>query len=254
MIDRLWKNRFVQGVGRVIAVGATLLLLTNPAGAATLSFGAATNVGAGTGSLATPGNQVVIQAVDVNGAGGTTGGVTFTAGSPGTTGQSGGYAGANPANLTGNATFDSILDTATFFGPGMAPPAPGTGDLITLTGLTVGAQYTIQLFSVDNRLGSAGGSTIFDSNLAGGGDDSALVNYNTGQFIIGTFTADAATQTVRAFSGGGGFDSGIINAFVLRQIVPEVNAANCAMPIALIGLVLLALVDRRKRLSGTPLC
>lgn len=122
---------------------------------------------------------------------------------------SAGYAG------TSNSAFNAVMNGFAYDGV----------QTIKLTGLTIGQTYSIQLFSIDNR-GCCGPrtQTFSDQN----GNTSAAYLHNADDYLIGTFTAGAATQT---FTGAGqtinGSCSGNVcsnlNAVVLRQVsaVPE---------------------------------
>ena len=85
----------------------------------------------------------------------------------------------------------------------------------TLTGLTIGQGYKVQLWLNQSR--DTGSATVA---ISGGGNSVTLTSNNTGvrggvgQYTIGTFTADTTTQVI-TFSPGGG--SGIaVNAIQLR--------------------------------------
>jgi len=89
---------------------------------------------------------------------------------------------------------------------------------LTISGLMVGGQYQFQFWS--NLSSQMFGYQI----TATGGNNSVTLSSNTasavgglGQFVIGSFTADAVTQNI-TFLGDG--DGGFLNAFQLRQ-VPE---------------------------------
>ena len=123
------------------------------------------------------------------------------------------------------------------------------GSTLTLRGLIVGQSYEFQWWSdVDgapfsNAFGGvasarAGNTVTLDSNTTD-------VEGGFGQYVIGTFVADAATQTI-SFSGTQpGSQSGAVNGFQLRQIpaptIPEPGTT-------LFGLALLApALTRRAR-------
>lgn len=104
------------------------------------------------------------------------------------------------------------------------------------SGLTVGQQYQVQLFASDKR---------------GGGDSAALLSFRdefanfspsvvAGSFtsVLGTFTANATTQTL----GVSSTTNAILNAYVLRA-VPEPASGTLAMLAAGAGM----LAGRRRR-------
>jgi hypothetical protein len=129
---------------------------------------------------------------------------------------------------------------------GWASPLNAGPRTLTLNGLTVGRTYQFQWWSDVNgnvitntvqAIATAGNSVTLDSNTtdATGG---------LGQYVIGTFVADAATQNI-AFtkSNPNASYSGAVNAFQLRDlgVVPEPSTA-------LFGLALTgATLVRRRR-------
>ena len=87
---------------------------------------------------------------------------------------------------------------------------------LVITGLIVGTQYQFQSWT-NNSSGTFG----YGTSLTGGNNTSSFLSGNTqgmpgglGQFIIGTFTADSATQTI----GYGADEVAYLNAFQLRRI------------------------------------
>lgn len=94
------------------------------------------------------------------------------------------------------------------------------GYTLTLSGLTVGQEYEFQVWSNNSGrdfFGSAGDFPTYVSDPDFNGVDLFPGDSNpaiAGQFAIGTFIADNATQV---FLMGSGEISGIINGFQLRQ-------------------------------------
>jgi len=93
--------------------------------------------------------------------------------------------------------------------------------VLTLNGLTVGQKYLFQSWTNDSTAPDAGRSL----NVQSGGATSLTVDFNTtdleggvGQYLIGTFTADATSQVITYVA----FTNGVaeIGAFQLRSI-PE---------------------------------
>ena len=100
----------------------------------------------------------------------------------------------------------------------------------TLHGLTSGNDYLLQLWVADVRFGSTQTQTF-----TSGGNTTDPIFIKTGQYVIGTFTADATTQEVT-------MNGNIMNGMQLRHIpVPEPSTT------ALLGLGGLALILRRRK-------
>ena len=98
---------------------------------------------------------------------------------------------------------------------------PDTGTL-TLNGLTPTQQYMVQIWSNDGRVGSlnqlvtftAGNAVSLNRNTTGGG--------GLGQWVIGTFTADAITQDITVSNS---LSQGLaINGLQVRTTIPEPSA------------------------------
>lgn len=115
---------------------------------------------------------------------------------------------------------------------------------LTLNALTVGATYEFQIWSNQSNTASsrsllvtAGNSVTLDSNTtnAVGG---------VGQFAIGTFTADATSQSF-ALTGAGGDDFQPMNAFQLR-VIPEPGS----VALLTVGAGALLLSNRRRRMRN----
>ena len=114
----------------------------------------------------------------------------------------------DPHNRNGDINYETLLGTMTW--------ASATATL-TLTDLVPGNQYRVQLWLADTRDCCSGRLKTYDS-----GDGTTQVVLDSGppsQFVIGNFTADAATQSLRCV-GGGGPDHPQYNALVLRDLGP----------------------------------
>ena len=119
---------------------------------------------------------------------------------------------------------------------------------LTLNGLTIGQDYLFQSW-VNEPRGNSIVSTRTET-LTGGTNTSAVVTYNTtqaeggtGQYLVGSFTATAATQAIdyQALAHPAPeYTSTQIQAFELRA-TPEPTSA------ALVGLGTLLLAARRRR-------
>jgi|GEM_PF-657116 len=99
---------------------------------------------------------------------------------------------------------------------------------VTLNCLTPGHNYSVQLWVNDSRSGATAGRT---ENVSSTGGNSATLAYNNtqaqggvGQYTIGTFTADALTQSF-LLDGvlPAGNDSSQINAIQVRDTTPGIG-------------------------------
>lgn len=122
-----------------------------------------------------------------------------------------------------SAAYGSLLDQAFF------TSSNNSNVTLTLSGLTIGNSYLVQFFVQDSRSFGAGATVTVNS-----GGNSATLDYNNteaaggrGQFVTGTFTADAATQAFTFVPTS----NAIINGFQLRTtaVIPEPSS------LALIG-------------------
>lgn len=141
-----------------------------------------------------------------------------------------------------SASYQSLITGAAWIDKGSGNP------VVTLNNLTIGKDYTLQIWISDYRnlaenrsatLSSGANSVSLDYNGnpfgAGSNTDS---NGGVGQFTIATFTANSLTQT---FQMGGDALVPQMNAIQLRSI-PEPSAT------LLLGLGGLGLMARRKRI------
>lgn len=150
---------------------------------------------------------------------------------------------------TGVSAYQDILTVGGY--TSNADAASGTFK-ITISGLTANSTYQVQVwtpFWADSAF-----STRFSASLPDGATNSNAINQsptlllgNGGQqpqFVIGTFTADAATQNI-SYYGDSGY--GVVGA-VAVSTVPEPSVV--AM-LAFGGIVLVCLLARRR--TGTSL-
>lgn len=145
--------------------------------------------------------------------------VGFTAQTTGPSGWNNPF--SNSSIYTGGSVgtdFAAILDSFAF---GDTPGNPGTETLTlgTFNSLNVGQSYFVQLFVSDDRTTALQNR---QQDYTGGGNTSALYANGLSYSLTGTFIADAATQNIsfRVFPPSGSA-SPIINAFQVRQLVPE---------------------------------
>jgi hypothetical protein len=247
----------------LVATLAALAAFTFTAQAAVVTWGAATDI-AGDADVSTSGSLVM----------------AFNFGDPAVTGTTVNGVTFDPFALltndsqlsytVGNATLSTTDDrgprgatTSTWqaLPPGYTSLLTSAAELIadrsytlTLSGLTVGQEYKFQMWVnnsdreyfgydfptyVDDGNGNGEALYTGDNGLNGGGQG---VNAppRPGQYIIGTFTADASFQD---FLMGGSEISGVVNGFQLREAAP---AAPPVTPIpepgsALVGALVLGL-------------
>ena len=99
---------------------------------------------------------------------------------------------------------------------------------VTLEDLTIGALYAVQIWMQDSRIWGVGRSNSVTSS----GGNTVVLDYNhtdavggRGQFSIGTFIADAASQQIRVQST----TLGQLNAFQVRQLSPVATNVNVSV-------------------------
>lgn len=161
-------------------------------------------------------------------------GLLYVAGPGGRAGDS-----SNLAWQALSSDYKSLLDDSAFF-------AYGNTATLTISGLTVGQKYSVQAWVNEPAwYGAARSETL---------DGAVTLSYNVpginvGQYVIGTFTADAATQAISVIPAS--TDSGVVtapefNAFQVR-IVPEPSTFSVLVT-GMIGL--LAYARRKRKQSG----
>lgn len=118
---------------------------------------------------------------------------------------------------------------------------------LTLGGLVIGNTYSVQFFIHDSRGNTAQPKDTFDSNGSTVTVDTNVTNSagGLGQWVIGTFTADASTQSITVGTAGSGTPDGALpqlNAYQVRDItvVPE-------PAVALLGSLATLITLRRRR-------
>jgi hypothetical protein len=89
--------------------------------------------------------------------------------------------------------------------------------IVTLDGLTPGADYQIQLFASDDRGCCFARTHTWRDRLDGSGNNTSGFTGESSSYVIGRFTANATTQQV--FQVSSSANSHILNAYVLRQVV-----------------------------------
>lgn len=156
-----------------------------------------------------------------------------TAGSVATTTQNTGRLGdASGSGFTSvDANFQALLRSNVY-----DVTAPLSFNVV-LNGLTAGDRYEVQLFSVR---GFAGINTFSSPD----GGNTATVDVQSFSYVIGRFTASAATQTITVAATSG---NAYLSALVLRRRVPELSSSTAVLPLCCVALAVFGLIDRRKK-------
>lgn len=118
--------------------------------------------------------------------------------------------GPGSMTTTGEANFDALIRSLTYGG--------GTSTSVTLTGLTAGTAYKVQVFFNDQRVSTGARVMTYGDGLGNNvnvaaGALAGAQSTDYGQFAIGTFTADAATQTLSLAANG--FSNAHVNAILV---------------------------------------
>lgn len=245
-------SRFIRPTFRfpALAMFVALTLISPAARASSISWGSAENI-SGDNDVST--NGALFGAYNVGGtgvSGATVNGVNFQS-----------FAVPNNSNggTVGNFTISSanqLFSDNSSHGSAQAPfsglsnayqtvLASGiasifSGFSLTMVGLTVGMQYEFQWWCNDS-----GGNSSFPTTATAGNSvtlqsNAAHAPGGAGQFALGTFTADSATQVINFTLSEVGF----LNAFQLREIqgsvgVPEGGDTLGLLALACGGLVIL---------------
>lgn len=142
-----------------------------------------------------------------------------------TNGDTLGYAWPNsfPTNLSSSVAFADVMDAGGLYSDG------GSGEgYITISGLTLGDKYQVQLFdwaaeSDPGLTTYSGNSTVTLSNLAGSGGSNT-----DGEYVTGTFVANNTNEVIYWQGAGSGFTVvGSISVFditgVISTVPPDLN-------------------------------
>jgi hypothetical protein len=225
---------------RRLALAAAVAACVVPAAA----FGAAINFTTSnpvSGPSDVQNNGTVVQAYDFDNAGSqVVNGVTFSTfpGSSGdTTNISNNFTGAAGSNAQGfTGSYLTILNDAQYVDG-------NTNNTVVLKGLTSGTTYQVEIISYDGRnYGSSANSRL---NIVSGdtGGVAGTLAYggggtspnNAGTYLIGTFLANATSQTITFNTDNNGGSDSQINALVVES-VPEPASLGL---LALSGLTML---------------
>ncbi len=151
-------------------------------------------------------------------------------------GGNGTFTGAFSGN-TGNSAFNSVLNGANY------DSAFNNTKQITLSGLTTGQQYSVQLFALDDRGGQSSRTLTF-SDFSG--DSTSSITEGSNNYVLGTFTALSSFETITENLP----NNGNINALVVRSLTaaPEPSALS-SLAFGVLGLAGLILSARRRGLN-----
>lgn len=119
------------------------------------------------------------------------------------------------------ANFHSVMDGFAYDGAN-----PKT---LVLGGLEVSATYQVQIFVSDDRSCCSGRTQKWsDSATNGTGNETAVFTHGSSSYVIGTFIANASTQTI--YGHGVAQTQNGINAYVLRKIADVQDSDGDGMP------------------------
>jgi len=242
-------------ISRLLSLLAVLAFSAATTQAANITWGSATNI-TGDSDVSTNGTLVgAFNIGDLGVANTTVNGTLFTAlpvsGTSVTSGNftlSGGNLHAINSAGSGVAPFSLLSTQYQALLSSVGVSLSGFSITLVMSGLVVGATYEFQWWSnrsnefVTTTTATAGGSVTLSSNttgLAGG----------LGQFAIGTFIADSASQQI-TFPGDV-LHQELINGFQLRQLgqvtVPDTGSTALLLSLALLAFVGLSWKKARRQ-------
>jgi hypothetical protein len=219
------------GTRSIMAAAAAVVLCVNAgAWAASITWGSVGQI-TGTGSLDQTGSFV--SAINMGGSQGTLPiagtDITFVDGALTAAVGAGGI--SNSYNMeyytpVGETNLDAVLDSHSYVAGG----GETARARVDLAGLTVGAPYRVQVIGVSDLRDCCSGriQTVDD----GAGSISGPLQRGLANFVIGTFTADAATQSLFV----GGINDPGLSGLQLR-LVPEPASAGLLALAAAVGLL-----------------
>ena len=223
------NNRCVI-LSRTFAFAAAIALAAS-ASAANISWNSpvAITTNGSASDVVNPGVTVEAQYADGGGAGvQTVHGVTFQEGFTNYASPGGATAQALQGFTTNNAAYDTVLNGFAYDG--------NNPNLLTITGLTVGRTYDVQVWGMDNR-GCCGSRT---ESFTGGLNTSTTFALNSDVSITGKFVADATSQVIAINGVAQGQTN--LNAFAVTTAPKPSSFILCGLGVA--GMLLAA---RRRR-------
>jgi hypothetical protein len=129
------------------------------------------------------------------------------------TGQ-GAFTGAN-TNSTGNGLFNAVLNGAEY------DKGPHT---ITLKELTVGQNYSVQLFALDDRGGSESARRFTYQDPNDAADMSRMSTMGDNVYVVGSFVATNTNMVIQQNLLAS--NHGNLNALVLRMLAPTISTSR----------------------------
>jgi len=237
--DRVFAAVFGLAISMAIASQAQAVMITWSG--SPLSTGDPITIKDGTADISTTGSLVEAHNTGSGAAAITAGGVLFDAAETNFFSGGGNASAFNPKFVTGDADFDEILRTGSFFNGGAL-------QTYTIDGLMSGNSYLVQFFVVDSRSSatssSSGNSLTISDDMSGTLTSGAYFN---GYAFTGTFVAMGTTQDV----GFTGVQCGtcsnpfsLMNAWQLRDTTDIASVPEPAT-LALVAFGGLALLRRR---------
>lgn len=146
-----------------------------------------------------------------------------------------------PTGPSVSAGFSSVVQEGVF--------SSGNAGTITLSGLTLGNTYDVQIFDRSNDGGATGGNAESTNLLSSNSVN--IFDYQTdgtGQFVTGTFTATGTSEIIDISSASGPFTP-VIGAINVEQLnaaaVPEPSTYALLLSGALVALVFFNIRTRR---------
>jgi hypothetical protein len=233
-----------------------------PTQAALVTWGSATDI---TGDSDVSLNGSLVAAFNFGGGDVTVNGVTFTsfvAGSPRVLSMTVGDATLSIFDENSNHTLENFdtsstsapftslsSDYQTLLGTSTGHVFGDWPQTLSLAGLTIGQTYEFEAWVNDSDISGFssydlsidGGDVYLDPNTARDSTSGEVVAGGLGQFVIGTFVADASSQVLTMERGevGGG-----LNGFQLRSVAASVPEPGT---LALLGLGFAGLASARRR-------